>query len=213
MLINNCEQGTIDWLMARLAIPTSSNFKKIVTPTKLGLSAQSVPYQDKLLAEYILQEPTIYYEDKNMEDGTEREPRARELYSIITGQDVEEVGLVYLDESKTVSCSPDGLIKKEGEWFKGIEIKCPKLSTQIKRVREGILPSDYLLQVQGSMWVTGLNEWDFMSYHPNYKPLLLTIKRDGNIISKLSEAVLQFSADLEALKKEVLESGYKVEVA
>jgi hypothetical protein len=144
-----------------------------------------------------------------MADGTEREPKARIFYEGITGNKVEQVGLIYLDERKTIACSPDGLIKSNGTYIKGLEIKCPKLSTQIRRVRENVLPKEYILQVQGSMWVTGLKEWDFISWHPNYKPLILTVKRDEALIEKLSKAVLDFSRDLEALKVEL--APYRME--
>lgn len=197
MIINNCEQGTEEWFMARLGIPTSSNFSKIITPTG-KLSTQSLGYQDQLMAEFILGVPSEGYVNSDMETGSEREPEARILYEAITGNEVSQVGLVYRDNSKTISCSPDGLI---GD-YKGIEIKCPKLSTQIRRVRENVLPTEYITQVQGSMWITGFKEWDFFSYHPQYKPLLLTIKRDEEYINQLEIALLNFSSNLEKLKKE-----------
>ena len=197
MIINNCEQGTEEWLQARLAIPTSSNFSKIVSPTG-KLSTSSLGYQDQLMAEFISGVSTDSYISPDMELGTEREPDARLMYEVITGNKVDLVGLVYKDDTKTVSCSPDGLIGLE----KGVEIKCPKLTTQIKRVREGILPNEYIPQVQGSMWITGFKEWDFFSYHPQYKPFLMTVKRDDKYIEVLSDSVKKFSETLEALKSD-----------
>lgn len=195
MIINKCEQGSQEWHEARLGITTSSNFSKIITPTG-KLSTSSATYQDSLIADYIMGEPQDVFETEDMQNGIEMEPTARLFYESVKQVKVTEVGLVYLDERKTIACSPDGLIGMD----KGVEIKCPKLKTQIKRVREGILPSEYVAQVQGSMWITGFKEWDFVSYHPDYEPFIITVQRDEEFISKLSESVLKFSSDLETLK-------------
>ena len=42
---------------------------------------------------------------------------------------------------------------------------------------DGKLPDDYLMQIEMSLAVTGLNRWDFLSYCPGEAQLLLTIER------------------------------------
>jgi len=196
MLVNDCVQGTEEWLQARLAIPTASCFDKIVTASG-GKSAQANAYMGKLLAEYISGEIEECYVSPDMERGTKMEPLARLYYSVVTGNDVEEVGLVYKDKKKNISCSPDGLTKK-----RGLEIKCPKLGNHIGYVLDGQLPSKYKAQVQGSMWVTGLKQWDFVSYHPDFEQLIITVDRDDVFIAKLEKEVKAFSKQLEELKKQ-----------
>jgi len=197
MIINNCEQGSDEWLEARLGIPTASNFDKIITASG-SRSAQANAYMGKLLGEFIQGEVEqgIYTDD--MERGNRLEPMARAFYEAITGSYVDEVGMVYLNKDKVVSCSPDGLMDA-----KGLEIKCPKLGNHIGYTLDGKLPTKYKAQVQGSMWVTGLDQWDFMSYHPNYEPLIITVERDEKFIEKMEQVVLEFSQKLEELKSKV----------
>jgi len=94
-----------------------------------------------------------------------------------------------------VGCSPDGLIDKEQDGLiGGLEIKCPLQGTHVEYLRAGKVPSKYMLQVQGCMFVTGRGYWDFMSYHPKMKPLIVRTYRDDNLINELAinlqEAVL-----------------------
>jgi hypothetical protein len=194
MLINNCIQGSDEWLNARLGIPTASCFDKIITASG-GKSAQSNAYMGKLLAEFINGEPEEHFSTPDMERGTRLEPMARMFYSTITANPVEQVGLVYYNKDKNISCSPDGLMEK-----RGLEIKCPKLANHIGYTLDSKLPAKYKAQVQGSMWVTGLDKWDFFSYHPDYEPLLITVERDDVFIAKMEKEVLVFSEKLEGLK-------------
>ena len=56
MRVIDCEQGSREWVEARLGIPTASAFKRIVTSTG-KLSAQRERYQAELLAEWVYGEP------------------------------------------------------------------------------------------------------------------------------------------------------------
>ena len=52
MIIHPAEQGTPEWTQARLGIPTSSNFDRIVTPGgKATTGDRRINYMRKLLAE------------------------------------------------------------------------------------------------------------------------------------------------------------------
>jgi len=197
MLVNQCTQGSDEWLSARLGLPTASCFDKIITASG-GKSTQSSAYMGKLLAEFITGEPEEYFSTPDMERGTRLEPMARVFYSAITGNEVEQVGMVYLNKDKVIACSPDGLMKD-----RGLEIKCPKLGNHIGYVLDGKLPPKYKSQVQGSIWVTGLDKWDFMSYHPDYEPLLITVERDDIFIEKMEKEILEFSEILESLKQKI----------
>ena len=84
---------------------------------------------------------------------------------------------------------------------KGLEIKCPEPHTHIKYLREGILPKDYIQQVQGSMLVTGLKQWDFLSYHPTIKPFLITVDADLEYQEKMNAYIADFVEEMqEAIK-------------
>lgn len=192
MLINNCEQGSDEWRAARRSIITGTGFGNILTPGTLKPSASSIPYMAKLLAEYVTGEDQEKFSTADTERGIEMEPVARRMYQAMTDYYVEEVGMVYKDERKDRACSPDGLIIGVSAPLKGIEIKCPQLKTHIGYVLKGVLPNDYKLQVHGCMYITDLDEWDFMSFHPEFRPLLLTIERDEKIDAALSKATDEF---------------------
>jgi hypothetical protein len=71
----------------------------------------------------------------------------------------------------------------------GIEIKCPLPHTHIAYLREGVVPSKYIPQIQGCLWITGREWWDFMSYHPAMEDLIVRVERDNEYIKKLADQV------------------------
>jgi hypothetical protein len=79
---------------------------------------------------------------------------------------------------------------------KGLEIKCPMLKTHMKYLINGKLPTEYFCQVQGSLYITGFETWDFMSYYPGLKPFLITVKRDEKFIEKLDKALDEFCFEI-----------------
>lgn len=177
-VVLKCEQGTDEWFRARLGIPTASEFDKIVTASGRP-SAQAEDYLDLCLAEYATGETDEDgFSGFWMDRGKELEPEARLAYQIRTGLKVTQVGLVWRDKKKLASCSPDGLVYKGRRIKKGVEIKCPKGRNHGAYYIGNRCPKKYIPQVQGSMWICGVSEWDFFSYHPQYDDLLVTVKRD-----------------------------------
>jgi len=185
MCRHDVEQGSEAWLKLRSGIPTASQYKRIVTSTGKP-SAQADGYMYELLAQWLGAEDERF-ETEWMARGTELEPEARAFYEFETGNEVEEVGFISHPKLLT-GCSPDGLVGDTG----GIEIKCPKASTHVKYLLGNKCPSDYLPQVQGSMWITGRKTWDFISYHPDLDPLLVTVERDEQIMDAFSEVMPKF---------------------
>jgi hypothetical protein len=47
----------------------------------------------------------------------------------------------------------------------------------------------YWQQIQGCMWVTGRQWWDFFAYHPEMPHVLVRVERDDEYIAKLAEEV------------------------
>lgn len=197
MIKFDLNQGTVEWMEARLAIPTASGFSNIVTPS--GAKSKSADgYLAELLAEYHTGIPKIVPQSIWMARGIELEPEARNLYSFVTEQDVEETGLIYKDYSFNIACSPDGLLKD-----KGLEIKCPKLSTHLAYMIKQECPPEYKAQVQGCMWVSGLTKWDFFSYHPDAKPFLITVEKDEKWHDNFTKYIDDFLIRLERFKKQL----------
>jgi hypothetical protein len=183
MRIDQNEQGSPEWLAARLGIPSASMFAKIVT-TKGIWSASADAYINQLVAERLTGEREEVFQSHHMLRGTELEPDARDLYSLISDAEVTEVGFC-LHDTLSAGCSPDGLIGDEG----GLEIKAPAPATHVEYLRGGVLPSKYKQQVMGCLWITGREWWDFVSYHPTMKPLIVRVERDEEYIAALEKCV------------------------
>ena len=195
----DCEQGSEEWLAARLGIPTATGFENIVTATGKK-SASYIKYMAELIEESILGGGDTY-KSGFMERGNQLEPQARSAYEFLTGNDVIQVGGVYLNENRDVMVSPDGLIPS---LKKGLEIKCPKMSTHIRYLLEGGVPAEYVIQVQANLWVTGYETWDFVSYCPEYQKqtlYLFTAERDEKLIKAFDEHIPQFVKTLKAYKE------------
>lgn len=205
MIILDVEQGSPEWNAARVAIPSASKFKDVITST--GNPSKSVTkYCNLLLAEAMAGKKFVSFQSSWMGRGIEMEPEACDLYEFETGNDVRHVGLCYQDEKKLWSCSPDGLIGEDG----GLEIKCVspavQVEFQLRYLQTGKAPSEHIAQVQGSMFVTGRKWWHFMSYHPDLDPLIIRVERDNDFIMKLNaelfKLVTNFNAKLKQLKGE-----------
>ena len=185
MRINNHTQGSDEWLQSRLGKPTASNFGKLITPTGKG-STSAEAYINELIAQRITGELPEFYTNSAMERGNELEPAAKDLYEFTTGFEVVEVGLCLHDEFEC-GASPDGLIDDDG----GIEIKCPLPHTHVAYLRDGNMPLKYVPQIQGCLWITQREWWDFMSYHPSMEDLVVRVYRYEAYIKKLADAVIR----------------------
>jgi len=199
MIIETCEQGSIEWYQLKAGVPGASSFDRIIT-TQGELSKQRTDYLYELAGEKILGSTEEGYLSFSMQKGLDREAEARSLFEFITGTEVKQVGFVFKNERREVGCSPDGMPENTG-----IEIKCPMLKTHTKYLIEDKLPTDYFTQVQGSMWVCDYNIWYFMSYYPGMPHLILEIKRDDAFIGKLEIEMAKFIRDLKKIHQELLD--------
>jgi len=193
MIILTDEQGSPEWLASRLGRPSASNFGRLVTGSgKPSSSAES--YINEMIAERLTGRSKPFYTNEHMERGNALEPEAREAYEFITEFEVVETGFI-LHDSEEFGCSPDGLVAEQG----GLEIKCPSDSVHVSYLRAGKVPSKYYQQVQGCLWITGREWWDFMSYHPEMPHLLVRAHRNEKYIEAMAE---QVEAAVETIVKE-----------
>jgi len=184
MQILEAEQGSDEWLAARLGRPSASQFHKLITSTgKPSASADS--YINTMIAERLLGKSEPFFVTEWMTRGNELEPEARQAYEFNTDTTVIETGFI-LDNSGEFGCSPDGLVGEDG----GIELKCPAPHNHVAWSRKKVCPSKHYAQVQGCMWITGRDWWDFMSYHPEMNPFIVRVERDEEFIEKLAKEVL-----------------------
>ena len=199
MEILRFEQGTEEWMQAKLGVVSTSNFDKI-----LNKGAGRGLYMRKLAAERLTGEPQASYNNKNIENGIEFELFAREYYEKVYSCTVEQVGFVKRDD--WVGSSPDGLV---GEGT--IEIKCPIPSTHIENIIKDKMPTCYIPQVQGQLWVTERKWCDWISYCPAVKgrPFFSKrIPRDEKYIKELAISVIVFVNELKEMIEKLTVSEF-----
>jgi hypothetical protein len=188
MTIIDCEQRSDEWFAARLGVPSASSFEQIVT-MKGEPSKQREKYLYKLAGEKVAGKAEESYQNAAMLRGVELEDTARQLYQLITDAQVDQVGFCVQDGC---GCSPDGLIGTTG----GMEIKCPTISTHVGYLLNGGLPSEYFQQVQGSLLITGREWWDFVSFYPGLRPLIVRVEPDKAFLKALKAELDRFCVDL-----------------
>ena len=131
--------------------------------------------------------------------GNELESEAIAYYEFTKGVDCERAGLCLPFEGAAYGASPDALINRE----KGLEIKAPELKVHLKYMTEGVIPDEYLHQVYGSLFVSGYESWDFMSYHTDFKPFIVTANKSDEAYQKWAKAfdkiLNEFLTDLEKI--------------
>lgn len=178
MKIYNFEQGTPEWFDVRKMKMTASN------ATAIGNNGSGLEtYIMEIMSEMYSSAESESYSGKDTERGKELEPIARDLYELETGNKVEQVGFVELDDY--IGCSPDGFIGEDGL----VEFKALKDSVYfnflVNGVKTGI--SSYVWQVQMQQWVTNRKWCDLVFFNPNYKKsmIITRIVRDEVAIEKL----------------------------
>ncbi|MGE0278432.1 MAG: lambda exonuclease family protein [Nitrospiraceae bacterium] len=203
MQIFDCEQGSPEWFRCRMGIPTSSEFKTLLSIKKEAKDKVTrQTYMRKLAGEILTGEPMESYSNGHMERGKEWEDEARDHYAFAYGAEPKRVGFVRCGDA---GCSPDSLIGDAG----GLEIKTAMPHIHIERLEKNELPPEHRAQVQGNLWITGRAWWDFVSYCPKLPLLVVRVPRDDAYIAALSGAVTEFNAELAALVERMRRYGMK----
>tara|TARA_R110000796_G_scaffold85943_1_gene186146 strand:- start:380 stop:1018 length:639 start_codon:yes stop_codon:yes gene_type:complete len=211
MRVHYVEQGTDKWLALRAGCITASSFKSLVTSRgeKTATSTRDT-YLNQIIAERLTGKPVDTFKNADMERGNEREGAARDLFGAIMEVDVKEVGF-HLHDDYDIGCSSDGLFCLDSDT--GVEIKSPRASTHIKYMRNKKLPTEYMQQVQLSMWLLEVDRYFFFSYHPDLKPLIVEVKRDDEYIEKavpiLIDAAKYVKSETEKLNEQPIFHAYK----
>lgn len=202
MITRESDQGSESWLRERAGYVTASQFCDIVAISKRD-GKPLKPRDDYLMSlvfERLTGEPEQPANSYSMKWGAEAEAFARKEYELQTGSMVKEVGFRKHPTLPWIGASSDGLVGKNG----AIEMKCPYNSgVHLKTIEFG-MPEDHRPQVQGQMWILGLDWVDFGSYDPrmpsNLKLYIQRIHRDQKYINWLEKEVLQF---LDEVQKKV----------
>lgn len=217
MIILDCEQYSELWWSSRLGLPTASMMGSVVTSGR-GKSLSYIKSSswksmvNKLVAEKLRGKPDESFESEWTKRGKEVEAEARACYGMLTGENLDEVGLCYRGENKDCAFSPDGLITNEwwgcadDKYRGGLEIKCPSPGVHVGYLLGGVLPTTYRPQVYSSLYMSNLDYWDFFSYHPDLPPFRVRTSRSDKKFQLYAKALDKylpmFISDIrEALEK------------
>jgi putative phage-type endonuclease len=197
-------QGSNEWRQARCGSVGSSDAPRVVRRTKTGYSAD----RDSLMAAKVIERltgvPVDGFKSTAMLQGTEREPEARLLYSILKNVEVEEVGLVEHPYVKGTHASPDGFLLTASGAIDGlIEIKCPMPAAHLDTLITETVAGDYFVQMQWQMACTGAKWCDYVSFNPAFPTAMQLwvrrVARDGRFIDDLESEIARFIRELEGM--------------
>lgn len=189
-----------EWLELRRGVLTATDFGMwlLQCTTAKAKAAKENAISNIVAGVAELWEPEQRFVKEEMERGLKLEPQAVAAFERFSGQEVESVGFCRSIHG-FFGCSPDGLLKDSPA---GLEGKVPLPSTHIKYRRAGELPSQYKLQVHGSMAVTGAKQWWFQSWNPKLANFRICVERD-DFTEALFSGLKAFSQDVEiALEEE-----------
>lgn len=204
MRIIECQQKDSTWWAARKGIPTASSFDRIITPVNGDPSKGMDEYIYELIEERmstVAPGPADEYVSPAMAAGIRNEPHARRWYEAFMDMEVRKVGFCLADCGRW-GCSPDALLFTDADTMAGsLEIKCPEMKAQARRLIKGVLPPECKVQVHGILLVTGLPFCDFVSYCPGLETFHIRVQPDA-FTAKLAECLECFwKKYVEALRK------------
>jgi predicted phage-related endonuclease len=194
------QQGTPEWQAARIGLITASEVKLILTPTlKIAANAETKKHLYELLAQRISGHVEPYFESYDMERGHSDEFTARELYKDNI-EDVAECGFITNDDfGFTLGYSPDGLVGDDGL----IECKSRRQKYQVQTLTEcvptQIIPSEYMMQIQTGLMVSGRKWCDFLSYSGGLVMPVIRVFPDSKIQGVIIEACAAFEEKIAEL--------------
>lgn len=195
-------QGSPEWHAARSGCITASRMGDLIwTPGQVFKSGprkgQPKPppegrntYINQLVAEIITGRAVDQVRAQALEYGHEIEPFSRAAYETEFGVLVQACGFIRHPEFPFIGASPDFLVGEDG----GGEIKSPmSIVVHAETLRNG-LPDEHIEQIQGGLWVTHRQWWDFVSFHPAFPPGLdlyvQRVERDNDKINQIRSCCL-----------------------
>jgi len=204
------EQNTPEWLNCRLGLFTSSNIHNLFIKGKGGKVSKSAE-------SYILQKAIEHIYPINIESfgskatqwGNNHEQDARNVYELVTGNEVTNGGFYKFDEN--TGSSPDGLVGTDGM----LEIKCPY--TRINHMNNVLKLRDdtdlyksskqYYYQVHHQMFCSGRKWVDFSSFDPRLldsKNFLHTIRieRNEELMGEMADLIYQAGKERDRIIQE-----------
>ena len=186
------QQKSWEWFKLRAGKVTGSELGNLITDKgairgwKTGMPNS---YLHRKLAEKWRGMPLETFQGNRQTDqGTLWEDRARKYFSSILESDIEQIGGMESDDG-LLWCSPDGII---GETT-GLEIKCPNADTHVGWLLAGQqVPEEHVLQVQFALWVSHWPKWHFLSWAKDLPHLAVVMEPDHDLCMVIEDALAEF---------------------
>ena len=167
MIVHDVKQGEPEWFMIRAGKPTSSMFSSIIT-SKGKPSDGLKDYANTLATEKHLGGPIEdgFNGNRFTQRGQDMEDVSRADYEMSYQARVQEVGFI-TDDLMRWGASTDGFVGDDGlvEFKNLIATRMMKLLVYMAR-NKGMIPTSYIPQVQGELFVTEREWCDIVFYHP-----------------------------------------------
>jgi len=199
------EQGSEEWLTARLGIVTASVVGRLITPKTIKPcdNPDSRAVTAQLVAERITGWSDPTYVNADMQRGNDCEPIARDLYSRDHAT-ATELGFMVrqFDSGTRLGFSPDGLVGDDGL----IEIKAPRAKAHLLTVLSDEVPIHHLPQIQAGLLVSDREWCDFVSFYGGMGLFVKRVHRDERWTDAITEAVEGFEI---AATEMVADYGHK----
>ena len=195
-IIEGIEQGTQEWHDLRCGSVGGTGLKEIITSSGNPRPSSRNHYLYHIAGEII--------EGKSLEQwrgnawtkrghGLEAEAKAELAYK-------ENLLLKDVTMIKHTSLywhvSPDAILEDETG---GVEVKCLGLEEYHNCKKRGVLPTKHILQVQGSLALTGWEYWWFFIYFPSLEPLCIKVERDEDLISIIRAEIRMFCREVDEI--------------
>lgn len=195
-IFHEVQQASPEWFALKTGCLTASNFSKIITAKTMKPSTQADEYADRLICEMISGEfsqsfPPSYW----MERGAAMEADAAAAYQFETGYDTKPGGF-FQSDCGLYGASPDMRVFDGDKLIGGVEIKCPAPWTHVTNLMRKHIDPEYIQQVQGQIYVMGVDFIDWYSYHPEMPSKRIRTVRDDEFQEKFGAAIEAFRADV-----------------
>jgi len=193
------EQRTDEWFAARLGKVTASRVADVLATRKGMESTIRAKYKLQLATERLTGQKANNFINQAMQDGIDREPIAKDIYSHVIEKDILDVGFIDHPTIQMAGASPDGLIDDDSI----LEVKCPIETTHTQYLLDKKFPVKYKPQVQFQLAATGRDYCHFVSYNPNFEPKLqlMIVKeyRDDKYIAEIEAKIKEFLDEVQGM--------------
>lgn len=201
--IAELEQGTEEWVMARVGKVTASRCADATATSQRGEAAARRDYRAELISEILTGLPYPRFVTREMQWGLAQEPYARAAYELSRDVLVDTAGFVlHPDEERfrgRFGCSPDGYVGENGM----VQFKCPTTATHLAWILGGRIPLEHMPQLLAELACNPEREWiEFVSFDPrmpeHLQLFVCRFFRNDNLIAVVENEVEHFNDELDS---------------